>query len=40
MTEFYPSKWGHTLDDAEITFMLEPYPGTQSSMSTSVTAHQ
>jgi len=29
MSDFYPSKWGHTLDDKEFTFMLEPYPGTQ-----------
>ena len=29
MTEFLPSKWGHTLDDKEFTLMLEPYPGTQ-----------
>ena len=29
MTEFYPSKWGHTLKKKEFTLMLEPYPGTQ-----------
>ena len=29
MTEYYPSKWDHTLDDKEFTLMLEPYPGTQ-----------
>ena len=29
MSDFYPSKWGHTLEDAEFTLMLEPYPGTQ-----------
>ena len=29
MTQFLPSKWGHTLDDKEFTAMLEPYPGTQ-----------
>jgi len=29
MTKFLPSKLGHTLDDKEFTFMLEPYPGTQ-----------
>ena len=23
------SKWGHILDDTEITGMIEPYPGTQ-----------
>ena len=27
--QFLPSKWGHILDDAEITLMLEPIPGTQ-----------
>ena len=29
MSDFLPSKWGHTLDDKEFTLMLEPYPGTQ-----------
>jgi len=29
MTQFLPSKSGHTLDDKEFTAMLEPYPGTQ-----------
>jgi len=29
MTEFLPSKSGHTLDDKEFTLMLEPYPGTE-----------
>ena len=24
-----PSKWGHTLDDTEITLLIEPKPGTQ-----------
>ena len=28
-TSGQPSKWNHTLDDAQITFMLEPMPGTQ-----------
>ena len=29
-SEGRPSKWGHVLDDAEITLMLEPIPGTQA----------
>ena len=30
MTEqFKPSKWGHTLDDANMTMLVEPMPGTQ-----------
>ena len=28
--EALPSKWGHNLDDAQITMMIEPYPGTQT----------
>jgi len=24
------SKWGHILDDTEMTLMVEPYPGTQT----------
>jgi len=28
--KFLTSKWGHTLDDAEFTLMVEPMPGTQA----------
>jgi len=28
-TQFLTSKWGHTLDDANITALVEPTPGTQ-----------
>jgi len=30
MTQKFPtSKWGHSLDDAEFTALVEPTPGTQ-----------
>ena len=28
--QFLPSKFGHTLDDANMTMLVEPIPGTQA----------